>query len=63
MRHTHISELLMSNVPMFVVSRRAGHSSISVTVDRYGHIISTLGDDMVELHLKSMHDVWKSAIV
>ena len=63
MRHTHTSELLMSNVPMFVVSRRAGHSSISITVDRYDHIISTLGDDMLESHLKSMHDVWKSAIV
>ena len=63
MRHAHISELPTSNVPMFVLSRRAGHSSISATVDRYGHIISTLGDHMVELHLKSIRDVWKSAIV
>ena len=37
LRHSSVSLLLRSGEPMAGVSRRAGHSTISVTVDTYGH--------------------------
>jgi hypothetical protein len=39
LRHSHISELLAAGVPIKVVSERAGHASISVTADIYGHLL------------------------
>lgn len=39
LRHTHISQLLMRNWPVLVVSQRAGHASAKMTLDRYGHVI------------------------
>lgn len=38
MRHTAISWRLQDGVPIWVVSRDAGHESISTTDKRYGHI-------------------------
>ncbi len=38
LRHTHITHLLMDNVPITLVSDRAGHSSVQITLDVYGHI-------------------------
>ena len=35
LRRTHASLLLAAGVPIEVVSRRLGHSSIGITVDRY----------------------------
>ena len=40
LRHSHASALLTSGVPMHVVSRRLGHSSIKTTIDTYGHLQS-----------------------
>jgi integrase len=39
LRHTSISYLLMQNVPVKVVSARAGHSSLAITADLYGHVL------------------------
>lgn len=38
LRHSHISNQLGQGVDMYVVSKRAGHSSIQITVDTYGHL-------------------------
>lgn len=43
LRHTWASTLLTSGVPIFLVSRYAGHATIQTTVDRYGHLLP--GDD------------------
>lgn len=40
LRHTHASWLIDAGVPLPVISKRLGHSSISVTVDVYGHLAS-----------------------
>lgn len=37
-RHSHASWLIAAGVPLPAISRRLGHSSISITVDRYGHL-------------------------
>ncbi len=39
LRHTSISLDLAQGTPMHVVSRRAGHANIGITVDTYGHVL------------------------
>jgi integrase len=41
LRHTGISWRLLGGVPMFVVSRDAGHDSYDATDERYGHLDRT----------------------
>lgn len=42
LRHTHATILLLNGVPPKVVQERLGHSSISVTMDRYSHVIPSM---------------------
>lgn len=37
-RHTHATALLLSGVPMHVVSRRLGHADIQTTINTYAHV-------------------------
>lgn len=39
LRHTWVSVLLSSGVPIFLVSRYAGHATIQTTADQYGHLV------------------------
>ena len=39
LRHTHITHLLRSGVPVHVVSERAGHASPTVTLNIYAHLL------------------------
>lgn len=47
LRHTHASQMLDSGVPLTVVSRRLGHSSVRVTADIYSHAIHGQDDEAV----------------
>lgn len=38
LRHTYATTALLNGVPMHVVSRNLGHSSIMITADIYGHL-------------------------
>lgn len=38
LRHTHASWLIAAGVPLPYIQRRLGHSSITITVDTYGHL-------------------------
>lgn len=42
LRHSHITWLLMHNVPLKVVQERAGHSNISITLNTYTHYIPSM---------------------
>ena len=44
LRHSFASNLLTAGVPIFRVSRWLGHSSINVTTDIYGHLLSREGE-------------------
>lgn len=46
LRHSHASNLLGAGVDMYVVSKRLGHSSITITVNIYGHL-GKAADDAV----------------
>lgn len=39
LRHGSLSMLILANVPPKVVSARAGHSTIGITMDVYGHLL------------------------
>jgi integrase len=39
LRHTHITHLLRSGVPVHVVSARAGHANPSITLNIYAHML------------------------
>jgi integrase len=43
LRHTHLTLLLKSGVPVHVVSARAGHAKPSITLDTYSHLLG--GED------------------
>lgn len=56
LRHTHAAWLISANVPILAISRRLGHASTTVTMDRYGHLlpevdagIMTALDDTLDL--------------
>ncbi|MNP32066.1 site-specific tyrosine recombinase XerC [compost metagenome] len=42
LRHTHATMLLMRGVHPKIVQERLGHSSISITLDTYSHVIPGL---------------------
>lgn len=58
LRHTHISQLLMRNVPPLVVSRRAGHASTATTMNLYGHVISQMAEGVIASHLREIQHSW-----
>ncbi|MBQ5345425.1 MAG: site-specific integrase [Acidaminococcaceae bacterium] len=41
-RHTHATMLLMAGVNIKIVSQRLGHSSVSFTLDTYGHVLDEM---------------------
>ena len=49
LRHTAASLMLNHGVPVIIVSRRLGHSRPSITLDVYGHLISSMQDEVAGL--------------
>lgn len=47
LRHTHVAWLIGANVPLPAIQLRLGHESIQTTVDRYGHLVRALDDDIM----------------
>ena len=47
LRHSHASLMLKAGVQPKVISERLGHSSISTTMDIYGHVLPGLQEDAV----------------
>lgn len=45
LRHTHATLALQAGIPAKVVSDRLGHSSVSITLDVYSHVIPGLQED------------------
>jgi integrase len=48
LRHTHATMALLAGVPAKVVSERLGHSSVSITLDRYSHVLPNMQSDAAE---------------
>lgn len=45
LRHTHASLLLKAGIPAKVVSERLGHSTISITMDIYSHVMPGMQEE------------------
>lgn len=59
LRHSHASWLITEGVPLAAISRRLGHSSITITIDRYGHLDPSLDvqiDAAVDRALRPDHE-------
>jgi integrase len=48
LRHGQASLMLAAGVPMAVVSKRLGHSTIGITADTYSHLLEGVGRDAAE---------------
>ncbi|MEU5426932.1 site-specific integrase [Streptomyces olivoreticuli] len=49
LRHTHVAWLIAARVPLPKIQSRLGHESISTTVDRYGHLLEGLDDEISDV--------------
>jgi len=49
LRHTAASLMLNHGIPVIIVSRRLGHSKVSITLDTYGHLIQEMQNEAAEL--------------
>lgn len=47
LRHTHVSWLIAAKIPLPAIQVRLGHESIQTTVDRYGHLVRGLDDEIM----------------
>ncbi|MEX1134120.1 MAG: tyrosine-type recombinase/integrase [Acidimicrobiia bacterium] len=56
-RHTHASWLIAAGEHPKAIQTRLGHSSIQVTMDRYGHLMEGL-DDRTADRLDSIAESW-----
>ncbi len=48
LRHGHASLMLAARVPMEIVSKRLGHSSLAITADTYSHLLKNVGRGAAE---------------
>ncbi len=51
LRHTHVALLLFKGVPLYAISKRLGHSSMSMTASVYAYMLDELrqqSDDQIE---------------
>lgn len=49
LRHTHITDLLRRGVHVKVVSERAGHANVAITLAIYGHVIPGMQESAAAL--------------
>jgi integrase len=54
LRHFHASLLLQSGQSPVLVSKRLGHSSVSMTLDVYGHLMPGWQREAAEVFAKAM---------
>jgi integrase len=45
LRHTHATSLLLRNIHPKIVSERLGHATVSITLDRYSHVLPSMQEE------------------
>jgi Phage integrase family len=64
LRHASASLMIQAGVPLALVSKRLGHSSISITSDVYGHLLEGAGREAARSASRSRTvscDSWSTA--
>lgn len=54
LRHTHVAWLIAKKIPLPAIQARLGHETITTTVDRYGHLLRELDDEINAAVAESM---------
>lgn len=54
LRHSHVSYLLSQHVDIYYISRRLGHSDISITLSIYSHLLDTLQTEQEDLTINAL---------
>jgi integrase len=49
LRHTYVSLLISKNIPMKYIQNQVGHSSITVTMNTYGHLLSDVHENAIQV--------------
>jgi integrase len=47
LRHTHVAWLINGRIPLPAIQLRLGHESIQTTIDRYGHLVDEMADEVL----------------
>lgn len=47
LRHTHVALLIAAGVPIKAIQERLGHASIVMTMDRYGHLLEVVDEQLL----------------
>ena len=47
LRHSHVAMLIAAGVPLKAIQHRLGHASIVMTMDRYGHLLADVDEDLL----------------
>ena len=47
LRHTHVALLIAAGVPVKAIQERLGHASIVMTMDRYGHLLEVVDEQVL----------------
>ena len=47
LQHTHVVLLIAAGVPMKAIQERLGHASIVMTMDRYGHLLEVVDEQVL----------------
>jgi integrase len=56
-RHTHASYLIYKDVNIYYISKRLGHSDISITLNKYGHLLKENQEEYKEKTVKLMAEI------
>ncbi|HEC2171878.1 TPA: tyrosine-type recombinase/integrase, partial [Staphylococcus delphini] len=54
-RHTHVSYLISQNVNINYISKRLGHSNISMTLNKYGHLLEEIREQDEQKTIKLLN--------
>lgn len=47
LRYTHVALPIAAGVPVKAIQERLGHASIVKTMDRYGHLLETVDEQLL----------------
>ena len=61
LRHFHASEMIHAGINVVTVSKRLGHSTVSMTLNRYGHLVDDSQRQAAGVFAEAMNSARNSA--
>ena len=57
LRHSHVAYLLANDVPLYIISKRLGHSNTTITADKYAYLIDEFKERSNEMIEDSLNEL------